>query len=217
MNMVGAPKHVDKAITAGVDYICAQGTEAGGHTGEIGTMALIPQCVERCRGHKSKLDGSPIMVVGAGGIVDGRGVAAALNLGAKAVWIGTRFVAATESHASDRHKKTVCDIGPLDTTRTLIYSGRPLRAFKSPYVQKWHADEGKINELCAKGVVPFSHDLKQAQDKGEHFDLAGNFPQLLGQGCGLIHEVKPAGEIVNELMADTIESLRSSTSLICRL
>mmetsp|Transcript_2492 Transcript_2492/g.5723 ORF Transcript_2492/g.5723 Transcript_2492/m.5723 type:complete len:354 (+) Transcript_2492:285-1346(+) len=218
MNMVGAPKHVDKAIASGADLICAQGTEAGGHTGEIGTLALIPQCVERCKGHKSQLDGSPILVVGAGGIVNGAGIAASLALGAEAVWVGTRFVASTESHASDRHKARVVEIGALDTTRTLIYSGRPLRAYQSSYVRDWHTKrKEQIDELCEKGVIPFSYDLKQAEKNGEHFDLAGNFPQLIGQGCGLIKDVKPVGEIVEEMMNEALEILRKSPSRIAKL
>lgn len=83
----------------GVDVICAQGTEAGGHTGDVATMPLIPQCVDLCRGHVSPLHGTPVAVVGAGGIYDGRGMAAAMMLGAQAVWVGTRFVATEEASA----------------------------------------------------------------------------------------------------------------------
>ncbi|GBG34808.1 Nitronate monooxygenase [Hondaea fermentalgiana] len=218
MNMVGAPKHVDKAIASGVDLICAQGTEGGGHTGEIGTLALIQQCVDRCKGHKSQMDGSPIMVIGAGGIVNGASIAAALSLGAEAVWVGTRFVASEESHASDRHKARVLEIGALDTTRTLVYSGRPLRAYQSPYIREWHTKRAsQIEELCSKGVIPFNYDLKEAEKNGEHFDLAGNFPQLIGQGCGLITEVKPAGAIVEEMMTEAVEILRKAPSRIAKL
>jgi NAD(P)H-dependent flavin oxidoreductase YrpB (nitropropane dioxygenase family) len=80
MNIVGAPKHVPKALSVGVDLICCQGSEGGGHTGSIGTSVLLPKCVDLCRGYRSPLTGLPIFVVAAGGIYDGRGLAMALCL-----------------------------------------------------------------------------------------------------------------------------------------
>jgi len=181
-------------------------------------MALIPQCVERCKGKFSKLTGDPIMVVGAGGIVNGEGVAAAFALGAQAVWIGTRFVASVESHASDRHKQKILESGALNTTRTLIYSGRPLRAFESEYVHKWHTErKQEIETLCSAGTVPYYHDMALAEKNETKFDLAGTFPMLFGQGCGLIKEIKPAGEIVEELMQDAIQTLKRGNTLVSKL
>lgn len=83
MNMIGAPKHVKKALDAGVDMICAQGGEGGGHTGDVATSILIPKVVDLVKGHKSPLTGGPIHVIAAGGIFDGRGLAAALTWGGK--------------------------------------------------------------------------------------------------------------------------------------
>jgi len=115
MNMIGAPKHVKKAIAAGVDIICAQGGEGGGHTGDVGTSILIPSVVDLCKGHKSPLTGEPIYVVAAGGIYDGRGLAMSLVLGAQAAWVGTRFVASKEAGAPKRHKEGVVATGFHDT------------------------------------------------------------------------------------------------------
>merc|ERR1711988_1155114 len=89
MNMIGAVKHVSKALEVGVDIICAQGGEGGGHTGDIPTSILLPKVVEACRGKTSPLNGKPIMVVGAGGVFDGRGLASALAAGCSGVWVGT--------------------------------------------------------------------------------------------------------------------------------
>jgi hypothetical protein len=85
MNMVGHPKHVAKALAAGVDLICAQAAEGGGHTGDIAASILIPACVDAVKGHKSPLTGQPVYVVGAGAVYDGRGLAANLMWGAQAV------------------------------------------------------------------------------------------------------------------------------------
>jgi len=85
MNMVGHPKHVQKALDVGVDIICAQAGEGGGHTGDIPASILIPACVDAVKGHKSPLTGQPIYVIGAGAVYDGRGLAANLAWGAQAV------------------------------------------------------------------------------------------------------------------------------------
>merc|ERR1712072_447200 len=137
MNMIGAVKHVDKALEAGVDIICAQGGEGGGHTGDVATSILLPKVVDAVRGKVSPLTGDPVMVVGAGGIFDGRGLAAALTMGCSGVWVGTRFIASDEAGAGPMHKKRVISADYSDTIRTIIYSGRPMRVFKTPYNQEY--------------------------------------------------------------------------------
>merc|ERR1711966_561338 len=91
-NMVGSVRNAEKAVEAGADILIAQGSEGGGHTGDIGTMPLIPQIVDFCK-TKTNFFGSPVLAVAAGGIFDGRGLTAALGLGAAGVWVGTRFIA----------------------------------------------------------------------------------------------------------------------------
>jgi NAD(P)H-dependent flavin oxidoreductase YrpB (nitropropane dioxygenase family) len=119
--MVGHPKHVTKALDVGVDIICAQGGEGGGHTGTTATSILIPACVDICKKRTSPLTGKPVRrsarmsslsklisqvpVIAAGGIYDGRGLAASLMWGAQGVWVGTRFVASTEAAAPKKHKE----------------------------------------------------------------------------------------------------------------
>jgi NAD(P)H-dependent flavin oxidoreductase YrpB (nitropropane dioxygenase family) len=103
--MVGHPKHVAKALAQGVDLICAQGGEGGGHTGDIPGTMLIPACVDAVKGHKSPLTKGPVYVIGAGAVFDGRGLAANLMYGAQAVWVGTRFVASQEAGAPKKHKE----------------------------------------------------------------------------------------------------------------
>lgn len=91
----------------GADLICAQGSEAGGHTGEVPSSVLVPACADVCRQYKSPLSGEAVQLVAAGGIFDGRGIAAAIMMGAGAVWVGTRFVTARESAAPKLGKQAL--------------------------------------------------------------------------------------------------------------
>ena len=99
MNMAGAPRHVTKALEVGVDIICATGGEGGAHSGDISTVVLLPQCADMCQGKA--------VLVGGGGIFDGRGIAACLALGAQGVWIGTRFLASLEANCNKGWHKAI--------------------------------------------------------------------------------------------------------------
>jgi len=217
MNMIGAPKHVKKAIAAGVDIICAQGGEGGGHTGDVGTSILIPSVVDLCKGHKSPLTGEPIYVVAAGGIYDGRGLAMSLVLGAQAAWVGTRFVASKEAGAPKRHKEGVVATGFHDTVRTLIYTGRPLRVMKTGYIMDWEDNKkAEIKQLTSSGVLPAIQDAETREKAGK--DLPENYiPLLMGQVAGAINDIKSAEEIVNEMVTGAIAVLKSQTNLVSRL
>lgn len=201
MNMVGHPKHAVKALELGVDIICAQGGEGGGHTGDVANSVLIPAVVDVARNYKPKmLGGRSAMVVAAGGISDGRGLASSLMQGAMGVWVGTRFVASVEAGCSEEHKREVVSCGFDGTERTLVLSGRPLRMKTNEYIRKWHSKPEKVRELCDKGVVPIEWDF----DQGNEVDL----PHLMGQVAGAIKEIKPAGEIVDDMVQEAVEMLR---------
>merc|ERR1719506_1197195 len=154
MNMVGAPHHVAKALDVGMDMICAQGTEAGGHTGDIATLPLIPQCVDACKG-RSNFFGKPVPVVGAGGFYDGRGLGAALCLGATGVWVGTRFIASEEANAGPVHQKRIVECTSNDTTRIEAFTGRPCRVLRTDYVKNWEGRTNELKDLLQQGRVPF--------------------------------------------------------------
>lgn len=201
MNMVGAPKHAEKALKAGVDIVCAQGTEGGGHTGDIANSILIPAVCDVAKKYKSPLTGEPALVVAAGGIYDGRSLASSLMQGAVGVWVGTRFVAAEESGASRLHKEAVVSADFTDTLRTLVVSGRPLRVRMNDYVAKWEAQPEKIKELTEKGVVPMAYDLEQQESEVD-------MPFLMGQVSGIIRDIKPAKDIVEEMASQAVEMLR---------
>merc|ERR1719361_838004 len=160
MNMIGAVKHVDKALEVGVDLICAQGGEGGGHTGDLATSILLPKVVDACRGKMSPLTGGPVLVVGAGGIFDGRGLASALAVGCSGVWVGTRFIASEEAGAGPMHKKKVVNSDYSDTIRTIIYTGRPMRVFRTPYnVEFTEKRQDEIEECQSMGMPAWLKDI----------------------------------------------------------
>jgi NAD(P)H-dependent flavin oxidoreductase YrpB (nitropropane dioxygenase family) len=207
MNMVGHPKHAEKALEMGVDMVCPQGGEGGGHTGDIAGTVLVPAVADVAARYRPKLLGELLgrpdqtaLVVAAGGISDGRGLAAALMQGAAGVWIGTRFVASVEAGCSEEHKKEVVSAGFDATERTLVISGRPLRMKTNEYIKKWHDQPLRVKELCDSGIVPLEFDMEQGND----VDL----PHLMGQVAGRISKVQPAGEIVDEMVAQAVDMLR---------
>ncbi|KAF5012984.1 hypothetical protein FDECE_991 [Fusarium decemcellulare] len=201
MNMVGHPKHATKALDLGVDMVCAQGGEGGGHTGDVANSVLIPAVADVAANyHPPLLKGLSALVLAAGGISSGRSLASSLMQGAAGVWVGTRFVASKEANCSEEHKNEVVSCDFDETQRTLVLSGRPLRMKTNEYIKKWHAQPEKIKELCDKGIVPIEHDL----DEGEDVDP----PHLMGQVAGMIKSVQPAGEIVDEMVKEAVEMLK---------
>lgn len=207
MNMVGAPRHAEKALQAGVDIICAQGGEGGGHTGDIPFSVLIPAVVDVTRNYRSPMTGQRPLVVAAGGVNDGRSLASALMLGAAGVWVGTRFVASEESGASRMHKEAVVNAGLNDTVRTLVVSGRPLRLLPNEYIKEWHSKPEEIRRLTESGVVPMEKDMEDGKD----VDL----PFLMGQVCGNVKDIKPARDIVESMVAEAAQMLKlGSTYLV---
>lgn len=206
MNMVGAPKHAEKALRAGVDIVCAQGGEGGGHTGDIANSILIPAVVDVARRFKSPMTSKPAMVVAAGGIYDGRSLASSLMQGAVGVWVGTRFVAAEESGASRLHKESVVSAGFEDTIRTLVVSGRPLRIRMNEYVRDWEQQPEKIKELTERGVVPMMKDMEDDKDV--------DMPFLMGQVAAIIKDIKPARAIVEDMVREAVEMIKLGQSYI---
>lgn len=200
MNMVGHPKHAVKALKAGVDIVCAQGGEGGGHTGDIANSILIPAVVDVARQFKSPLTGQPAMVVAAGGIYDGRGLAASLMQGAQGVWVGTRFVASTEAGCSKLHKENVVSAAFEDTLRTLVVSGRPLRVRMNEYIKGWEEKPEEVRRLTESGVVPMAKDM----DDGKEVDI----PFLMGQVAGVIKDIRPAREIVEDMVTEACKMLK---------
>jgi enoyl-[acyl-carrier protein] reductase II len=192
MVVCGAVKHAVKAEQAGCDAVICQGSEGGGHTGLVGTMPLVAQAVEAVR----------IPVVAAGGLYDGRGLAAALALGAQGVWMGTRFIASTEAHAGEMYRRAVVDAQDDGTVRTRCYSGKPMRVKTNAYVEDW--------ERRPQEIQPFPQQAIHSYQAGVIGGIGGQIDGLdadrscfaMGQSAGGVHAVRPAAEIVDAIMAE---------------
>lgn len=195
ISMCGTVEHARKAEQAGCDAVVAQGTEAGGHTGRVAAMALIPQTVDAVR----------IPVLGAGSIVDGRGLVAALALGAQGVWMGTRFIATTEARAARQFKDRIVTARGSETVVTRCYSGKPMRVITNPYVEE--------QERHPEGIKRFPEQMLHSAMTGviNYVDDAATDPERTcmpaGQGIGGIQDVIPAGEVVKRLLREAAETI----------
>jgi enoyl-[acyl-carrier protein] reductase II len=205
-SMCGKVRHAVAAVEAGCDLVIAQGTEAGGHTGTVATMPLVPQIVDAVSGR--------VPVVAAGGIYDGRGLAAALGLGADGVWIGTRFIATPEARTVAGYKDALLRTPEDGTVISRGFTGKTLRAVRNRWTQ--HVEEHP-EELRA-----FPEQMLRAIEAGA-LHLGGDEsadvdPELecypAGQGVGAIGEVVPAGELVARIVADAEANLARLADLV---
>ena len=154
-----------------------------------------------------------IPVVAAGGLHDGRGLAAALALGAEGVWMGTRFIASTEAHAGDLYRQAVVDAADEDTVRTRCYSGKPMRVRKNPYVEDWESRPAEIQGFPQQAMVSIRNGAMGGI--GGQIDGLDNDKSCfaMGQSAGGIHEVLPAGEIVARLVSEAQASISRIAAL----
>ena len=203
MVVCGAVKHAVKAEQAGCDAVICQGGEGGGHTGLVGTMPLVAQVAEQVK----------IPVVGAGGLYDGRGLAAVLALGAVGVWMGTRFIASKEAHAGGLYRETILEASDESTIRTKSYSGKPMRVKKNLWTEDW---EGRPQD-----IQPFPMQAGISSRAGAMGGIGGQIEGLdpdkscfaMGQSAGGVRDVLPAGEIVRRIVAEAEASIDRLTRL----
>ncbi|KAF1960868.1 oxidoreductase-like protein [Byssothecium circinans] len=215
MNMIGHPKHVKKCLDVGVDIICAQGGEGGGHTGDVPTSIFIPTVVKMVQGYKSPMTGEQVLVVAAGGLYNGQSLAAMLTFGAAGVWIGTRFILAEEAGAPKAHQEAVRTASWDDNVRTIIFTGRPLRVRTNSYIENWEENrQQEIKELTAKGIIPVEHDLEKLGDDLDDDTMDSARPFLMGKAAAVVDEKKTAKEIVDEFVGDAVKWLQTSNGLI---
>ncbi len=193
MAVIGTVRHATRVVEGGTDIVIAQGTEGGGHTGRIATIALVPQVVDAV---------APVPVVAAGGIADGRGLVAALALGACGVWVGTRFVATKEAFSHQNYKMKIVEATEESTQVTKSFTGKDCRVIKNRYVEQWEDRQGEIKPFPFQMMVD-SAKMEAAIGYGD--TDTGIMPA--GQISGVIHEVVSAGEVVRQMVEEAEEVL----------
>jgi enoyl-[acyl-carrier protein] reductase II len=189
MALCGNVKQARDHAANGVDVVIAQGHEAGGHTGRIAGLVLIPAVVDAV---------APIPVVAAGGIADGRGLVAALALGAVGIWIGTRFIATPEAYCHDNYKRKIVAIDEEGTVVTRAATGKPCRLIKNNFTREWEKREHEIQPFPIQGARVGRPAAILAREKGDIEN--GNAP--CGQSAGLIREVMPARAVIEALVSE---------------
>ena len=193
-SMCGKVRHALGAVASGCDFVVAQGTEAGGHTGLIATMALVPQVVDAV--------GEQVPVVAAGGLYDGRGLAAALTLGADGVWIGTRFIATPEARSVDGYKETLLSTAEDGTVISRAYTGKTCRVVRNAWTQHFDEHPEELQPFPAQVMAATAAGANHlGAPDGTNVDVAREFFPA-GQGVGAIHDVVPAGELVERMVAE---------------
>ena len=196
MAVVGAVRHARKVAASRVDLIVAQGHDAGGHNSPIGTMALIPQVVDAV---------SPIPVLGAGGITDGRGVAAALMLGAQGAWIGSAFLATDEAGIQDFQKQAIVDSDEENTVVSRSVTGKPARLIRSKWTQAFAESGYEALPMPFQSMV--SGPVLLAGAIAKRADIV---PGFAGQGIGMIQSVRPARDVLADIVAGAEKALASA-------
>ena len=193
--LVGTAEHARRQQAAGVDLIVAQGTEAGGHTGTISTMVLVPEVIRAVH---------PTPVLAAGGIVTGAQVAAAMALGAQGVWCGSVWLTTEEAETDPSVRQKMLAATCADTVRSRSLTGKPARMLRSAWTDEWEGEKAP-----AALPMPLQTMLTaQAQQRiNRHAATEGSGAQQLatyfvGQGVGLMDRVRPARQVVEQMVAD---------------
>ncbi|WP_339103067.1 nitronate monooxygenase [Haloterrigena salinisoli] len=214
MQTVGSAAAAREAANAGVDVVVTQGLEAGGHVqSEVATTALVPRVADAV--------GDAVPIVAAGGIADGRGVAAALALGADGAWLGTRFVATEEANVHDAYQRRLRESDETDTAYTTLYDkgwpGMPHRVLENETLERWReAGEPPAGERPGEDETVAWTDSGNG-DPIERYDealatpdVAGDIDSMAlyaGQSVGLTDDVRPAAAVLEELVAETREAV----------
>ncbi|MGC4250105.1 MAG: nitronate monooxygenase [Sphingobium sp.] len=192
IGIVGKASHACSAIRNGADVIVVQGTEGGGHTGDVGLITLLAEVLEF----------ATVPVVAAGGIVNGAQIAGVLTQGAQGVWVGTRFIGTEESSVGPNYKQSIVEAGYDSTIRSLLFDGLYVRQIKNRFTEVW---DGKENELLPyplqRVAVAPSRFAAAAADMKDHQALPA------GQGSSLIRDLPPAGDVLRRLVEETVTTL----------
>ena len=208
--LVGAKEHALKQAKAGVDIIVAQGTEAGGHCGEVSTLCLVPEVLDALADV-----GSDVPVLAAGGIVTGRQMAASVALGAAGAWTGSVWLTTEEAETAPHTVQKMLAATSRDTVRSAGRTGKPSRQLRSDWTDAWLPNPGGRQPLPLPLQSMISEPVLRRIDKlaeGGHPGAQQLATYFVGQGVGLMNKVKPAREVVLEFIEDYL----AAAERLCR-
>lgn len=195
LSLVGTVRAASQVAEDGADYVVAQGTEAGGHTGRIGTLALLPQVMDAI---------APTPVIAAGGIAGGRALAAVLAGGAEAAWCGTAFLVSEEANQPELQKQRILAAAAEDTAVTRLYSGKTMRNIRNPLIDAWEREGLMGLPMGMQGLL--IEDLMFSIRQAGREELLMN---AAGQTAGMLKEKRPAKAILEEMALDAAAMLSS--------
>jgi len=205
--LCGTVEHARRHVEAGIDIIVAQGSEAGGHTGEIGTMVLIPDVVDAV---------APRPVLAAGGIASGRQIAAALALGADGAWMGSVWLTTTESDLHPVAREKLLKASARDTVRSRSMTGKPARQLKTAWTQAWDGPESPgalpmpLQFMLTMDAIQRIHHYAHVETSGAK-ELVGS---PVGQVVGRMNSVRPVKEVVYDMMNEFVDAMSRVQTLI---
>jgi len=180
----------------------------------VPTTVLIPTVAAMCKGKKGGL-GAEVQVIAAGGLFNGQSLAAAMALGASAVWVGTRFILSEEAGAPKAHQEAVRTAGFDDNIRTIIFTGRPLRVRNNPYIDNWETNRAQeIKELTAQGHIPVEHDLERLGDDVDDDTMDNARPFLMGKASAVVNERLSARQIIDDMVQGAVDEIRKSSAAV---
>jgi NAD(P)H-dependent flavin oxidoreductase YrpB (nitropropane dioxygenase family) len=196
--LVGKVDHARRQKDAGVDVVIAQGAEAGGHTGDIGTMVLVPQVVDAV---------SPVPVLAAGGIADGRQVAAALALGASGVWCGSVWLTTEEAETHPVVKEKFLAATSADTIRSKSKTGKPARQLRSAWTEEWdRPDTPDPLPMPLQSALVAEAEMRIAHSAASNDGARQLINYFVGQAVGQMNQTKPAAQVVFDMVEAYIEA-----------
>ena len=209
--LVGAKEHAVRQVAAGVDILVAQGTEAGGHCGEVSTMVIVPEVIKAVKAIRD------VPVLAAGGIMTGRQMAAAMAMGAAGAWTGSVWLATVESETTETFREKMIAASSRDAIRSRGRTGKPARQLRSVWTDAWdRAPESPgalpmpLQSMISRDAF-ISIDRAAAAGNPQARDLVSYF---VGQGVGLVDSVKSAGAVVQEFKEEFIEAVEHMNSLV---
>jgi NAD(P)H-dependent flavin oxidoreductase YrpB (nitropropane dioxygenase family) len=209
--LVGAREHAIRQVSAGVDILVVQGTEAGGHCGEVSTLVLVPEVIQAIR----KIRNVPVLA--AGGVMNGAQMAGCMAMGAAGVWTGSVWLATRESETSEIFREKMIEASSRDAVRSKSRTGKPARQLRSAWTEAWERDPASPGPLPMPLQTLVSESALHEVDRAA---AAGNekaremVTYFVGQGVGLIEQVRSAGQVVQDFKAEFVEAVEHLEGLL---